>query len=394
MKHQLKLPILIFFSAILGLAADANANAQSLNTEIDACVAKIVSGNSGRITDTQDISNIPVNDFPAELSARSEKQCSFSLTPSISEVLKNGKLNIALYEEISKDFLDWDTAMRSSYPNLDERQKDFLNAMTDRLERFQAINPKNVSELFLLDMKKFRALRRGIADDTVTALSPIQPINLEFDVGNVTNCRTQICQRDLTYYIGQSIWQTFSRKLSKPALETALKNVEKARENYEKYLFETGDGMYAWELWANSVVFKPRSVLEPPTKKLHLLHPATIVYYNKQEGELMPSAMLEVLGVSNVDYKNDWKNIGGSFALDLNSDRLRYGGVVHLPLKAALGEVPVLKEVSEFIPCNICSVGFFTDGDDDWSVGVKLNAAGLFFAPGKIREKYGNYLTP
>lgn len=67
-----------------------------------------------------------------------------------------------------------------------------------------------------------------------------------------------------------------------------------------------------------------------------------------------------------------------SKAVDLKSDDLRYGAVVHLPVKRAVKSIAG-ESVSKFVPCTVCSVAFLTDGDEDWSIGLKIDIAKVLY---------------
>ena len=148
------------------------------------------------------------------------------------------------------------------------------------------------------------------------------------------------------------------------------------RKKYERFFYEVGDGLYPWELLVNNFS-KNDDMLSPPAFKYNLLHPAPTTYYNNQSGDIEPGLMIEVLGFTKIDYVNKM-HFGAAIATDFSQDKIRYGGVVHLPLKHAFDEMG-LNAVSGIVPCEVCSFVLLTDGDDNWSVGIKLNIANLLF---------------
>ena len=98
--------------------------------------------------------------------------------------------------------------------------------------------------------------------------------------------------------------------------------------------------------------------------------------------------MIEVLGVTKLNYsKNGSLPIGASLAVDLQNDSIRYGCVAHLPVKGAFKKIG-FDAVSDLIPSETVSIAFLTDGDDDWSVGLKIDVAGLLYSKDKAKSAF------
>ena len=78
---------------------------------------------------------------------------------------------------------------------------------------------------------------------------------------------------------------------------------------------------------------------------------------------------------------------------DLSDNDIRYGAVLHIPLKRAVHALPWIGEAaSKYVPCLVCSFVFLTDGDD-FSFGVKLNAAGLLYPTSRAQKLYGEIVS-
>ena len=199
------------------------------------------------------------------------------------------------------------------------------------------------------------------------------------------------CSAFLEYFLAYTAWRKYWAITYEKPNRATLEETQKLLLKYDNYLFDSGDGMYPWELWANSKLFKTNNFEQVPDWKLHLAHPAPIVNYNNLENSLDPSVVMEVIGITKINY-NEGKPlpIGASFAVDLKNDNTRYGAVIHLPLKGIAKELN-LTLIDDFIPCNVCSIAILTDGDDDWSIGFKINAAGLLFSQDKVREQFNKY---
>ena len=137
---------------------------------------------------------------------------------------------------------------------------------------------------------------------------------------------------------------------------------------------------------------KSDNVFEVPKTKINVPHPSPVVYYNNLGGDIDPSLLIEVLGVTKLNYsKNGSLPIGISAAVDFQNDNIRYGGVAHLPLKGAFKKAG-LDSISDFIPTETFSIAVLTDGDDDWSVGLKIDVAGLLYSKDKAKSTYLDFL--
>lgn len=179
------------------------------------------------------------------------------------------------------------------------------------------------------------------------------------------------------YIIGLIVNEVWAEN-AKATNADALKLLTKAETNYETFFFDAGDGLYPWELFANNLLSKDRDILNPPNVKFNVFHPAPIVSYSNSSGDIEPGFMVEALGFTKLDYDKKL-HFGGALAADFSDDQFRYGAVIHLPISAAFKEMG-FEGASKIIPCEVCSFVVMTDGNDDWSVGVKMNVAGWLYS--------------
>ncbi len=204
------------------------------------------------------------------------------------------------------------------------------------------------------------------------------------------------CRKHLEFLLTLRVFRDYWEWVSSIGLSRISKRFTSAQNEYENYFFESsGDGLYPWEIWVNSLG-KSDVFLDVPTVKWNVFHPSPYVAYGNEAGELEPAAMVEIVGVTFLNYSHKTSvpsaPIGGAFAVDLSNDDVRFGGVVHLPLKRAVYELGEVGEsLSEFVPCQSCSFVFLTDGDDDWSVGVKLDVARLFYRADDAKRLFRNF---
>jgi hypothetical protein len=62
-----------------------------------------------------------------------------------------------------------------------------------------------------------------------------------------------------------------------PRLGTKIRELEKIAAQYENYFFETGDGLYPWELLVNNAFKDANNIDQAPTFKLNLFHPSPLI---------------------------------------------------------------------------------------------------------------------
>ena len=208
--------------------------------------------------------------------------------------------------------------------------------------------------------------------------------------GDLSDC-TSACNLYIENYLLAKIWEELWGLNSQKDVAASRTKIRNALDEYDYFFFEAGDGLYPWELWVNSWG-KSDNVFEVPKTKINVLHPSPVVYYNNLGGDIDPSLLIEVLGVTKLNYsKNGSLPIGISAAVDFQNDNIRYGGVAHLPLKGAFKKAG-LDSISDFIPTETFSIAVLTDGDDDWSVGLKIDVAGLLYSKDKAKSTYLDFL--
>ena len=208
--------------------------------------------------------------------------------------------------------------------------------------------------------------------------------------GNISDCNS-VCMLYLENIVLARLWSKLWNVNSAKPIAQSLAKIRSAKAEYDYFFFEAGDGLYPWELWVNSLG-KSNDILSPPKGKINLLHPSPIVYYDNLQGNIEPSMIVEVVGYTQLNYSQSGSlPIGASLAVDFQNDNLRYGGVIHLPIKGALNRIG-LEPVAKIIPCEACSIAFLTDGDDDWSVGLKIDVARLLYSPDKAKSSFLDYI--
>lgn len=198
--------------------------------------------------------------------------------------------------------------------------------------------------------------------------------------GEISECK-QTCRDYIELFVLSSVAGDYWALNSLVKINQVLAKIEASLAKYENYLFETGDGLYPWEIWLNSQ-WKTNNIFEVPDRKYNLLHPSPIVYYNDKAGEIDPSILVELVGVTWLNYEGGRTDrslpVGGALVADFEDDRVRFGVMAHLPLKGLLYRSG-LGFVADIMPCELCSLTFVTDGDDDWSVGFKVDVAQLLY---------------
>lgn len=204
------------------------------------------------------------------------------------------------------------------------------------------------------------------------------------------------CRAYLDFVVASKVASNLISQAVQVKTGELVRATDLALKEYDYYFFETGDGLYPHELWFNSLG-KTDDPFDVPDGKWTLIHPTPVLYYNDLDGDVEPSVMIEVFGYTHLGYRpfapEKSLPFGGAFAVDLENDQVRMGGVVHLPIKGLLANAG-LDTLSEFVPCRLCSVAFMTDTDGDWSIGLKIDAARLLYPDEKAKKAWRKFTSP
>ena len=206
-----------------------------------------------------------------------------------------------------------------------------------------------------------------------------------------TDCNDNDCKLYLQTLLFYHAFSDFWGITAQQNLRDGLIRIRAANAEYENFLFGGGgDGLYPWEMWVNSLA-KSDDFFDLPSVKWNVVHPAPYLAYDNEAGSFEPSVMVEAVGFTIMNFESGGKKpsapIGAAIAMDFSNDKTRIGLVAHLPLKRAVYSLGgPAKDFSKYVPCEACSFVFLTDGDDDWTFGVKLNVASLLYAPDKARN--------
>ena len=275
--------------------------------------------------------------------------------------------------EFPEDFTQYSAAV------LEFSNKINLNSL---VSDYEAYGPVRYND----SLFKFKAEASDrITDDTPPPFDFALPGD-----GNVSQCNEE-CKLYIENVMLARFWSKLWNVNSIKPLSQSLAKIRNAKAKYDYFFFEAGDGLYPWELWVNSLG-KSNDILSPPKNKINFLHPSPIVYYDNLQGNIEPSMIVEVIGYTHLNYSQYGSlPIGASLAVDFQNDDVRYGGVIHLPIKGALNRIG-LDPVAKIIPCEACSIAFLTDGDDDWSVGLKIDVARLLYSPDKAKSTFLDYI--
>jgi len=379
------------FCIFLFVSIPQYASAQ-LSEEIKRCQDNIIDGNVPGISGQH---RLGVINSLEDLARESNNLCNFKISSDIKKTRDLIVADIAsdkpttaskeavdaLTTKLNKEFANW----------LDSFDTRRSGSLTSEQKRYMA---DMKLELNRIDYNTFK----GSLTTIPTAAFGTGPNRFyvdSFDYSGPDSFKdcspTAPCSAFLEYFLAYTAWREYWAITYEKPNRVALEKTQKLLMKYDNYLFESGDGMYPWELWANSKLFKKNDFNHVPDWKLHLAHPAPVVNYNELDNSIDPAVLMEVIGITKVNYnERNSLPVGASFAVDLKNDNTRFGAVIHLPLKGIAKELD-LKLIEDFIPCEVCSIAILTDGDDDWSIGFKINAAGLLFSKEKARSQFRKY---
>ena len=232
-------------------------------------------------------------------------------------------------------------------------------------------------------------------EDSTENLNPNDLANYSVKYGGVVepdNCDRH-CQQYLEFLLIVRIWSAYWFLSDIVVLPELSIRVENAIAENENFFFSAGDGLYPWEIWLNSRS-KSDDFFLVPAYKFNFLHPSPFISYEDDSGSVEPAVLLEVIGATKLNFNAQATDLsapfGGAFAVDFSDDDIRFGAVFHIPLKRVVHTLPWIGEAtSKYVPCLVCSFVFLTDGDDNFSFGVKLNAASLLYPTVRAQQLYG-----
>ena len=390
MRHYFKRA---FTGLICGVAFASMAIAET-PADIDNCVQKLIADTSytfyklGQITSINALIAICPTDLGKQVKEIDEKLTGF--VDLDSKITLNASKEIASeLDVINKVFLSWVTTLeKKSINGLSQYDARYFEKLSIALPQM-TINNINMGDYSLYTNTS------GLDFDFFSNTFQLATTKYADRPKTWPECeKDNKCKIYVETYLFQVLWDSYWTVNAKRGIRVLYNETKAAQKKYDHFLLTSGDGLYPWEILINSTMFSKEDITYVPPVKWNVLHPTPIVYYGDKSGELKPSVLVEVIGGTLLNYSSDTNGslpIGASFAVDLQSNRVRYGSVVHLPIKNALKHAK-LDMLADFVPCDVCSIAFMTDGHNDWSIGFKINAAGLLYAPDKARTALMSYI--